>query len=103
MDKTICFYCEHPIDLCDCEKLAEFQEEQKRLAKRLYPVVQVKPEHEMFGGCFVTIIERKSSGRVMGYVQIPGKGQAYCFLNADDYGDTGGQAVWAVVDPEDVA
>jgi hypothetical protein len=40
-------------------------------------VMQIDPAHDgMFGGCFMIVTEVKKWG-VQGYVQIPGKGQAY--------------------------
>jgi|HubBroStandDraft_3_1064219.scaffolds.fasta_scaffold04924_7 hypothetical protein len=40
-------------------------------------VVQIDPAHdEVFGGCFLIVTEVKPWG-VQGYVQVPGKGQAY--------------------------
>jgi hypothetical protein len=56
-------------------------------------IVQIDPDVEMFGGCFVTVNE-VSGSRVMAYAQVPGGGQAYVFLQPGKFALTGGVAKW---------
>lgn len=63
---------------------------------RIYDIVQVNPEKDIFGGCFAVVSQVKENGRIMAYVQDTcKKGQAYVFLSKGEYANTGGQAVWA--------
>jgi len=61
-------------------------------------IVQIDPANKVFGGCLAVVSELKHpAGRIMAYIQNAGElGQAYIFLNADDYTATGGRAVWMV-------
>lgn len=48
-------------------------------------VVQIHPrdvDDDIFAGCFMTVTEPKPWG-AQGYVQIPGKGQAYCRVRTE--------------------
>ena len=101
MDKTICFYCGLPASVCDCKLLEAFEREQERRKDRQYPLVQIKPDVELFGGCFLTVTETKSWG-VMGYIQSAGvKGQQWLRVPNEDFVDTGGEAIWAITDGDD--
>ena len=61
-------------------------------------IVQINPEMEVFGGCLAVVDEIKNTpGRVRAYIQDAGQeGQAYVFLNQEEYEPTGGRAVWIV-------
>lgn len=61
-------------------------------------VVQIAPQpdadDDVFGGCFMIVTEPKSWG-AQGYVQIPGKGQAYYRCESERMLPVG-MAVWVV-------
>jgi len=103
MNKAICFYCELPIEVCDCQTLAEFAREKNRRSERKFPVVQVDPLIPEIGGCFVTVIDTTSSG-ILGYIKIPGTSLLkYVSLKNNEIIDTGGEAAYYVLfddDPE---
>ena len=62
----------------------------------LHEIVQVRPDFDTFGGCFVVVTEVKSWG-VQGYVQSAGvSGQQYIRLKHEDIAKTGGKAAWIV-------
>lgn len=56
-------------------------------------IVQIDPSVETFGGCLATVND-VSRSRVMAYVQVPGGGQAYIFLQPGKFAPTGGVAEW---------
>ena len=61
---------------------------------RVYDVVQIDPSVDEFGACFGVVSEVRKNGRLMVYVQSAGlAGQAYVFLNQDQY-KLCGVAVW---------
>lgn len=64
-------------------------------------IVQIDPEIDVFGGCFVLVTEVKSWG-IQGFVQIPGdetkRGQAYVRKKWEEI-EWCGHSVWAP--PED--
>ncbi|WP_034340779.1 hypothetical protein [Deinococcus misasensis] len=55
-------------------------------------VVQVYPEHRLFGGCFLQVTEVRSWG-VQGCVEIPQQGQAFCRLKSEEFRHVG-RASW---------
>lgn len=60
-------------------------------------VVQIKPLSDganIFGGCLMVVDEPKSFG-AQGYVQIPGKGQAY-FRPTWEQMEYVGKAIWII-------
>ena len=58
-------------------------------------VVQIDPSHDTtFGGCFMVVTEVKSWG-CQGYVEVPGKGQAY-YRCASENMEYIGESKWAV-------
>ena len=57
-------------------------------------IVQINPDHdEVFGGCLMIVTEPKSWG-AEGYVQIPGKGEAYYRCDFQNMEHTNGHAEW---------
>jgi hypothetical protein len=71
-------------------------------AREANDIVQVRPDMDLFGGCFAVVAEVKENGRVLAYVQSAGvAGQAYLFLSQGDYELTGGRAVWVAGGPGD--
>jgi len=58
-------------------------------------IVQIDPEHDnMFGGCLLIVTEVKSWG-VQGYVDVPGKGQAYYRVGHGKF-TYAGEVAWMV-------
>ncbi len=60
-----------------------------------HDIVQINPETPTFGGCFLVVTEVKDWG-VMGYVSIPGGGEAYYRARHDQYEPVNAEAVWYV-------
>jgi hypothetical protein len=59
-------------------------------------IVQINPDHdEVFGGCLMIVMEPKAFG-AQGFVQIPGKGQAYYRCAFENMEPTGGRAEWVI-------
>ncbi|MBK7412574.1 MAG: hypothetical protein IPI29_08485 [Ignavibacteria bacterium] len=59
-------------------------------------IVQVNPQHPMFGGCLFVVtevMERKILAYTQGFNQ---GGQAYLLIKHGDYEPTGGKAPWVV-------
>ena len=63
-------------------------------------VVQLNPEKDMFGGCYLTVTDVYPWG-VQGYIEIPGQeGVAYLRVNFQDV-ELIGQAAWALERKDD--
>ena len=72
----------------------------KKTTLKVGDVVQISPDsaNEIFRGCLLIVTEPKDFG-CMGYVQIPGQGQAYLRPRWDEM-ELVGKAKW-VVGPND--
>jgi len=58
-------------------------------------VLQIKPDHGMFGGCFLIVTERLSSG-AQGFINVPGESGGSAFLRvAFKDAERIGKAAWS--------